>query len=70
MAISGGLGIMLPLNQVTEQDNLLLPTVGLILIAGLVMSARLFLNAHTPREVMVGSVVGVSVGLIGMILLF
>lgn len=70
MAVSGGLGILLPLNQVTDQDNLLLPTVGLILIAGLVMSARLFLNAHTPREVMAGGVVGVSVGLVGMILLF
>jgi membrane-associated phospholipid phosphatase len=70
MAVSGGLGILLPLNQLTEQDNLLWPTAGLILIAGLVMSSRLLLNAHTPREIMVGSVVGVSVGLIGMILLF
>jgi membrane-associated phospholipid phosphatase len=34
------------------------------------MSSRLLLDAHTPREVMYGSVVGFVVGFFGMIILF
>jgi len=60
----------LPLNQVTEQMSLLWPTAFTILATGLVMSSRLLLDAHTPREVMYGSVVGFVVGFFGMIILF
>jgi membrane-associated phospholipid phosphatase len=70
LAVGGGLGILLPLNRVAEQANLLWPTVILIIISGLVMSSRLLLNAHTPRQVMIGSVVGISIGFSGMIILF
>jgi hypothetical protein len=70
LAVGGGLGILLPLNRVAEQANLLWPTVILIVISGLVMSSRLLLNAHTPRQVMIGSVVGISIGFSGMIILF
>jgi len=70
LSVSGGLGIVLPLNQVTEQNTLLFPTVAIILLAGVVMSARLLLNAHSPREVMYGSVVGFLIGFGGMLLLF
>jgi hypothetical protein len=70
LAVGGGLGILLPLNRVAEQANLLWPTVILIVILGLVMSSRLLLNAHTPRQVMIGSVVGISIGFSGMIILF
>jgi membrane-associated phospholipid phosphatase len=70
IAMGGGIGILLPLNQVTEQISLLWPTAFTILATGLVMSSRLLLDAHTPREVMYGSVVGFVVGFFGMIILF
>lgn len=70
LAVCGGVGILLPLNQVTEQQDLLLPTVATILISGVVMSSRLQLGAHSPREVMYGSVVGFMIGFVGMIILF
>lgn len=70
IAMGGGIGILLPLNQVTEQMSLLWPTAFTILATGLVMSSRLLLDAHTPREVMYGSVVGFVVGFFGMIILF
>lgn len=70
IAMGGGIGILLPLNQVTEQMSLLWPTAFTILATGLVMSSRLLLDAHTPREVIYGSVVGFVVGFFGMIILF
>jgi membrane-associated phospholipid phosphatase len=70
IAMGGGIGILLPLNQVTEQMSLLWPTAFTILATGLVMSSRLMLDAHTPREVMYGGVVGFVVGFFGMIILF
>lgn len=70
LAMWGGVGILLPLNKAMEEPTLLLPTVVLILIAGLVMSARLLLNAHTIREVMYGSMVGFLIGFGGIIVLF
>lgn len=70
LAMGGGIGILLPLNQVTDQLDLLWPTAFTIVAAGVVMSSRLLLDAHSPREVMYGSVVGFLVGFLGMIVLF
>jgi hypothetical protein len=70
LAMWGGVGILLPLNKVSETGELLWPTVGIIIVTGLVMSSRLYLNAHTPREVLVGSVTGFVIGFGGMIVLF
>ena len=70
LAITGLIGILLPLNKITEDNRLLLPTVLTICAAGFVMAARLKLGAHTPREVMHGSLIGFMVGFCGMILLF
>ena len=70
LAVCGSLGILLPLNQATEQQVLLIPTVTIIVISGLVMSSRLLLDAHKPREVMYGGVVGFLIGFAGMIILF
>ena len=47
------------------------PAIGVLwVLAGLVMSARLYLQAHTLREVGYGAAVGFLVGFFGMILLF
>lgn len=70
LALWGMVGMLLPMNKVSEVNGLLIPTVITIVIAGLVMSARLALNAHTPREVMTGSVAGFTIGFFGMIILF
>jgi hypothetical protein len=70
LAICGGLGILLPLNMATEQQDLLWPTVVLIIVSGLVMSSRLLLNAHSPREVMYGALTGFFIGFSGILIFF
>jgi membrane-associated phospholipid phosphatase len=70
MGMGGLLGILLPLNRTTDNNLLFLPTVIAIVVAGLVMSARLQLNSHTPREVLVGAVSGFVTAFFGMVFLF
>jgi hypothetical protein len=70
LAISGLVGIFLPLNKMSEQVYVFYATLGLIVVAGIVMSARLQLNAHTPREVLVGGLIGLAIGFAGMVMLF
>ena len=50
--------------------SLTYPLAASILLAGVVMSARLKLNAHTLNEVLLGGVVGLLVSLVCMKLLF
>ena len=69
VSIWGAVGILLPLNKIVE-GSLLWPTAAIIVIAGFVMSSRLFLNAHTPREILFGAVVGFSISFGGLIILF
>jgi len=64
----GWVGILLPL--VRFSPPLLWPTAVVIALCGLVISSRLMLGAHTPRETMVGSIAGLLVGYGGMVLLF
>ena len=66
---AGLVGIVLPLN-IAADGTLLLPTAALIVIAGVVMSARLKLNAHSPREVVIGGLSGLAIGVAGMSILF
>lgn len=70
LAIWGCVGILLPLIKSEGGRVLLLPTAAIIVFAGLVMSARLYLNAHTPREVLAGSLIGITIGFSGMSVLF
>jgi len=58
------------LNKAIEQPYLLWPTALAILAAGAVMSSRLYLNAHTPRQILIGSVAGFAIGFSGIIILF
>jgi membrane-associated phospholipid phosphatase len=59
-----------PLNKVSEDGALFYPTVGAIALAGLVMAARLQLQAHTTREVMVGAIMGFGATFMAMTVLF
>lgn len=70
VGIWGVIGILLPLNKVIDDYAIFVVTLVALVLAGLVMSARLQLNAHTPREVLVGAVSGFSIGFFGMLLLF
>src|SRR5690242_3294237 len=58
VAICGLVGILLPLNNASEEGLLLYPTVVVLLLAGLVMSSRLKLDAHVLREVLYGAAIG------------
>jgi membrane-associated phospholipid phosphatase len=69
LAMWGSIGILLPLNKLTL-GQLIMPTVLVIIIAGLVMSARLYLQAHTPREILYGSAVGFGLSFLLMNILF
>jgi hypothetical protein len=69
LSVWGTIGIVLPLCKPAGQ-SLVYATVALILVAGFSMSARLYLNAHTPREILVGSLTGFLIGFGGIVYLF
>jgi hypothetical protein len=66
----GLIGILVALNKITEVNSIFYPTLGVIVLAGVIMSARLKVGAHNPREVMLGAVLGLATGVTGMLLLF
>lgn len=68
LAAAGFVGILLPFTKVNP--DLLTPTAASIAICGLVISSRLALQAHTPRETLLGSVSGFLIGYGAIILLF
>ena len=70
IGMCGLIGILLPLNKISEDGALFYPTVIAIVLAGIVMSSRLQLNTHTPREVMVGGVLGFMTSFVMMLILF
>lgn len=70
VGIAGLAGILLPLNQQSDNQLLFWVTIGVVVLAGVVMSARLQLNAHTPRQILVGGLAGLLIGFFGVILLF
>ncbi|MFZ2905290.1 MAG: hypothetical protein WAZ98_03700 [Cyclobacteriaceae bacterium] len=70
LGISGIVGILISFNWIAEDNTLFIPTLMMIVLAGIVMSSRLQLNAHTTREVWVGGITGLAIGLSGMFLLF
>lgn len=70
IGIMGLAGILIPLNKESDNTMLLWITVGVVVLAGIIMSARLQLNAHTPRQVLVGAIAGFLTGFFGIIVLF
>lgn len=70
LAACGVIGILLPLNKVSEEIYIFYATIAAIVLAGVIMSARLHLQAHTLREVLVGGLLGLATGFAGMVLLF
>ncbi|HEY9489119.1 MAG TPA: hypothetical protein VIQ51_12335, partial [Chryseosolibacter sp.] len=70
VCIWGLIGILVPLNKITEVNTIFYPTVGVIALAGFIMAARLDAGSHTSREVMWGAVLGLITGVTGMSILF
>lgn len=70
IGIWGLVGITLLLTKISESDTLLYASLSLILLAGVIMASRLKLDAHTPREVMWGGVLGLATSILGMLFLF
>ena len=70
LAIWGVVGILLPLNKVVEDGSLFYPLIASLILAGIVMSARLKLSVHSPREVWLGAVLGMVTSYVGMLVLF
>lgn len=60
-AISGVVGFFLVFGLKFPESHALYPLLVLLISAGLVMSARLQLNAHTPEEILAGMITGLSV---------
>jgi membrane-associated phospholipid phosphatase len=69
LAMWGAVGILLPLTK-ASLGQLIWPTALVIALTGLVMSARLYLQAHTPREVLYGALTGFGIGFLGMNVFF
>ncbi|CAN5141691.1 hypothetical protein BH23BAC1_BH23BAC1_01310 [soil metagenome] len=60
-AISGTIGFLLGISWKYPQDRLLIPVIILILMAGILMSSRLYLNTNRPKEILGGSLLGFMV---------
>jgi hypothetical protein len=70
VGIWGLIGITLLLTKISEINTLFYSVIVLIVLAGLIMSARLQLHAHNSREVMWGGVLGLATSITGMLILF
>lgn len=63
VGISGTVGALLGIAIKLALASLFYPVLVAILIAGFLMSARLHLNAHTPAQIIAGTILGLVVSL-------
>ncbi len=63
VGISGTLGILIGIVIKFGSYELFYPIIAVILIGGLLIAARLHLNAHTPAQVVAGSFLGLIISL-------
>ena len=66
--VAGLVGLVMAINYKFPGNPLLGPIILTILAAGLVMSSRLYLNSHKPREVLTGCLLGFFISYLGIIL--
>jgi membrane-associated phospholipid phosphatase len=59
--ICGVLGFMVSISYKYAEKDLLTPIVVTVLLAGCLMSARLYLNAHSPRQILAGAWLGFTI---------
>ena len=70
LAMAGVVGILMVLNTIVEDTSAVVPFAVSLLVLGIVMSARLYLQVHTLRESFLGALAGGIIGAGGMIVLF
>lgn len=58
---AGVVGFLLGLNQKFPQSALLIPLLVMIVLCGLIMSSRLYLNSHKSSQVYMGAFLGFAV---------
>lgn len=57
----GGVGFFVALMQKTIESDLFWPTIITVILAGAISSARLYLNVHNPRQILVGGLIGFAI---------
>ena len=65
----GTIGILAVVNNKVADAALFYPILILLVLAGFLMSSRLYLNAHTPKQILFGALLGILISLIGYIFL-
>jgi hypothetical protein len=70
VGMCGLAGILLAIATLASAQELIFPALGALILAGVTMSSRLLLNAHTLDEVGWGGGLGFAIGFGGMIILF
>lgn len=70
IAVWGFIGILFSLNTVLDNGALYYPLLAAIVVAGIVMSARLKLNVHSLTEVFTGAAIGLVTSIAAMTFLF
>ncbi len=65
VGVGGVVGMLLRLNLSTDNAWLLYSFLGMLLVGGVVMFARLWLQAHTSKQVWAGFGMGVLLGFLG-----
>ena len=70
LSISGITVMLITLNTMVENGSLFYPMVVAIFLSGLIMTSRLYFKLDTPKEIAVGTGVGILVSLIGMLYFF
>ncbi len=67
--LGGAIGMLIALLMRFQEDALFKPLLLVVVVSGFVMSARLYLNAHSPAQIAAGALGGCAVGF-GTIFLF
>lgn len=70
LTIWGVIGIIIPLNKITGFETLFYAALVTIILAGIIMSSRLFLQVHSLKEVMWGAITGLATSVVGMMIFF
>jgi len=61
------IGFLLALGIKYPQGKMVWPLILILILGGMVMSARLYLDTHKPVDVLIGSVIGLSVSITSII---
>ena len=68
--IGGAVGFLAAFSMLYHDLQLMYPLAVMVVLAGISMSARLYLNEHKPLEVWVGALLGLSMSFASVLVLF